>query len=210
MHKEYLIIRRHDYGIKEAKFGATYWGGIVHWTFSITGLLGNYMNDRFEPRIFSEDILSLRDFSPRKWGEACDRTITWKEEYNWELDTEEACTNLLETLGIANGTLILGRPEGNLVPISIQGECDHGDGIIKLKAAAMAEFTGVHFLEREDHAYTIEEVARLLGPHFDLSDYDLVSCWDERDRFYWNYLIPKAASKEYRHWYEALREKDGA
>lgn len=210
MNKEYFIIKGHDYGIKEAIFGATYWEGILAWTFSITGLLGNCFCERLEPTIYSQDILSLRNFRPKRWTEACDRTIAWKEGYNWELGTDEASITLMGGCDIANGTLILGKPEGNLVPISIKGDIDLGNRTARMKAAAMAEFTGVHFLEREDHAYTIEEVVQRLGPEFDLSDYDLVSCWDEQLLFYWNYLVPKAASKEYRHRYDALKEKDGA
>lgn len=199
MGKQYFILRLHDYKVKRAEFGAEYRDGILRWTFSITAFLGTYRQDRLEPTIFSEDILQLRDFKPRKWTEACDRTITWKEGVNTKLHRREACTNLGMGAELENGTLILGRPEGNLVRISIKGECDDGDRIVKVKAAAMAEFTGVHFTAEENHPYSIAEVVGRLGPQFDLSDYELVSFWHEHGRFFSSRLIPKMASEEYRY-----------
>lgn len=188
------IFKGKKFGIKWAEFYATYYESILRWRFIIDSKCVN----EYEPRIYSHDILALRNLRPKKWTDVCEQTFTWKDYYNSELDAEEANIYIFDHEALANGTLILGKPVGNRVPISIQAETDLGDGIYRISASARAEFTGVHFLDRDDHIYTLEEVAKRLGPQFELSEYDLASRWNEHGRFYWNYLFPKAIDKKYR------------
>lgn len=178
------------------------------WGFAIDGYYKEW-GPGFRPRIYTEEILGLRNFRPKKRTEVCERTFTWEDSYNCEFNKVEALICVMGHEPVSNGTLILGKPVGNRVPVSIEGESEEGNGIYKVKAAAMAEYKGVLFLDREDHAYTTEEVVLRRGPQFDLSEYDRVSDWNEVGLFYWTRLIPKATSKEYRHEFEELRQMDG-